>query len=1435
MSRRLQRMLSLILATALLIPSGLMPVAAAAAGPVTIFHETFANYEVQSGGASLTRVTGVAFDGNADGAALYVSNRTNNWDGADFNFSAIGLEHGETYTITASIYVDDGVTVPAGAQAYLQLFDSYAFLKSADFVAGSSSTLAATFTVDAFTDSALRFQSSANGASVPFYIGDILITDESEERVFRETFADYETRSGGASLTRVNGVVFDGNADGAALHVSDRTNNWDAVDFNYSAIGLQNGQTYTVTASVYVADDVIVPAGAGAEVLMIDDNNYNTVVSASLAAGAATTLTAQFTVDTSTGRALRFQSNAIGASVPFYIGDVRITGQLEEEVRPPALNFATITFEDQALGGFMGRSGTESITVTNEANHTPGGSYALKVENRSQNWHGPTLRVEQYVDKGYEYRISLWVKLISPASSQLQLSTQVGSGSSANYVNLSPKTISTNDGWVQYEGTYRYNNVGGEYLTIYVESSNNSTASFYIDDISFVRIGGPVTIQEDLTPIKQAYADEFLIGTAISVEDLEGVRLDLMNMHYNVATAGNAMKPDALQRDKGVFTFTAADAMVDTVRDAGMYMHGHVLVWHQQSPNWMHTSSGDVLLDREEALDNMRTHIQTVMEHFGDRVIAWDVVNEAMNDNPTNPSNWEGALRQSAWYRSIGPDYVEQAFLAAREVLDANPDWDIKLYYNDYNEDNQNKALAISNMVQEINDRYALTNPGKLLIDGVGMQGHYNINTNPNNVRLSLERFISLGVEISITELDVQAGQDYELTEQLANQQAYLYAQLFQLFKDNAEHIKRVTFWGLDDNTSWRAANSPLLFDKDLQAKPSYYAVIDPDTFIANYQPVVAQVNQATAVYGTPVIDGTIDSVWNKAPKMRINKYQMAWQGASGIARALWDSENLYVLVQVSDNQLDKGNSEVHQHDSVEVFLDENNAKTSSYQEDDGQYRVNFDNETSFGGSTNATGFESATSISGTNYTVELKIPFKSITPSKRTKLGFDVQINDASNGSRQSVAAWNDTTGTGYIDPSVFGVLNLANTVTIDEELVEQVEDTKAPEEEAADTGARSQITISGGRVINTLSADSLNQALEQATATANGKKEIVIDIPEQENAVSYEVQLPTAGLNSQDSYVLLVKTANAELRLPSSMLSNVPVRAEQVSIRVSKANADKLDAAAREQVGTRPVIELHLVADDTVIAWSNPNAPVTVAIPYTPTAEELSNPDHIVIWYIDGHGQAIAVPNGRYDAASGTVVFRTTHFSTYAVASVFKTFGDLASVPWAQQAIGAMAARDVIQGTSASSYTPAAPIKRADFIALLVRALELQGTGFGGAMFSDVPATAYYYNEVAVAKELGIAAGYADNTLLPDSAISRQDMMVLTIRALAAAGKLIAGDGDLDAYPDAASVAPYARASAAGMVRAGVISGKNGNLAPNDPLTRAEAAVILHQIWKL
>lgn len=164
---------------------------------------------------------------------------------------------------------------------------------------------------------------------------------------------------------------------------------------------------------------------------------------------------------------------------------------------------------------------------------------------------------------------------------------------------------------------------------------------------------------------------------------------------------------------------------------------------------------------------------------------------------------------------------------------------------------------------------------------------------------------------------------------------------------------------------------------------------------------------------------------------------------------------------------------------------------------------------------------------------------------------------------------------------------------------------------------------------------------------------------------------------------------------------------------------------------------------------------------------------------------------------------MFQTTGVGTYAVAYAPLAFEDLANVAWAKQAIAAMAARDIVQGTAMNSFSPAAPMKRADFVAPLVRTLGLKGIGQENtAAFSDVQKDVYYSAELAIAKQLGIVTGYGDNTFQPDSPISRQEMMVIASRALATAGKVAGGSGTLADYSDADRISGYAKDSLAVLV---------------------------------
>ncbi|MBO2944416.1 endo-1,4-beta-xylanase [Paenibacillus sp. F411] len=1258
--------------------------------------------------------------------------------------------------------------------------------------------------------------------------------------------------SGNARLDYVSDKPFELQDDAAALYVHSRSNDWDAADFTFEDIGLENGVTYTVTASVYVDTDVPLPAGAKAALQTV--NSYSNHVEVDYKSGGTVILEKEFTADQNRDVALRIKSNEAGAAVPFYIGHVLITKtpgtDPEQPPSAPVREWSTITFEHGQVNGFEGRKGTEQLTLVSGENHSSGGSFALKTEGRSDTWHGPSLRIDPYIVQGAEYTISAWVKLISPESADLQLSTQIGTENSASYVTLDKESVTAESGWIELKGTYRYNNVSSGVLTIYVESSS-STASFYLDDVHLERTdSGPIAIQPDLEALKDVYASQFLIGAAITAEDLEGIRLELLSKHHNTATAENAMKPEALQPQKGTYTFEAADQMVNAALDAGLRMHGHVLVWHQQSPAWMTTRPGEgSSLDREEALDNMRTHIRAVMEHFGDRMISWDVVNEAINDNPSSPEQWKGSLRQSPWYHAIGPDYVEQAFLAAREVLDENPDWDIKLYYNDYNEDNRNKATAIYHMVKEINERYSQEHPGKLLIDGIGMQGHYGLNTNPDNVKASLERFISLGVEISITELDIQAGSDYQMTKQQADAQGYIYARLFQLYEQYAEHISRVTFWGLEDSKSWRAAFNPLVFDRNLQAKPAYYGIVDPDTFIAGYQPVLPEGNFTSASYAaSPVaIDGIEDAAWNSATAIPVNQYQMAWQGATGTAKALWDDQYLYVLVKVNDGQLDKSSPNPWEQDSIEVFVDENNEKTTYYQQDDGQYRVNYDNETSFNPEPAPASFKSSTRTSGSMYTVELQIPLREVKPGNGARLGFDVQINDARNGARQSVAAWNDTTGNAYMDTSVFGTLHLTGKPAAgSSDMPGSIITVPANNPDGSVTvhdgviTLKPQAALKQGRMQAVVSAALLQKALQSSQAAGERGRQMMIDVPGLKGTAGLDLQLPMSELQALEGWELVIPSGAAKLTIPGQALHQATkgkdIQAQGfITLSLDHHVSLRPGMSMTPLPGNRPALRVSLLHGDTLLPWDQAGMPIQTEIFYTPSAAEANHQEQIVVWHMDDQGVPTPVVSSRYDDSTQAVRFSMKKLGTYAVTYAAKPFADVTCVPWAEQAVHAMAARGVIQGTTPQTFSPGDTMTRAGFAALLVRMLDLPAADLSGRSFSDAAAANALQAEVAAALELGIISGYADGTFRPEQPLKRQDMMVMAVRALKAGEKTLGEPQDLTRFKDAAALSGYAKESAAIMTGEGLVHGRNQALAPQELMTRAEAAVILYRIWSL
>ena len=351
-----------------------------------------------------------------------------------------------------------------------------------------------------------------------------------------------------------------------------------------------------------------------------------------------------------------------------------------------------------------------------------------------------------------------------------------------------------------------------------------------------------------LPSLHKAYSGKFMMGNIISPEELNDPEMvNMYRHHYNAVTAENAMKPLYIAPSPGEFNFEESDKIVNWATENNITMIGHTLAWHGQSPPWLNQKPDGSPLTRAEAKKNMETFIKTYASRYSGRIHSWDVVNEVFRDEGGDfDGTWRELLRRETdnvravghWYLAYanganaelgecGSDYIFDAFYFARRY-----DPHAILYCNDYNEEYSPKRKAMAEMTEDINEEWK-KHPhydGRLLIEGIGMQGHCNHNTNYGLVRESLERFIKTGAKVSITELDITFGSSTEpavpLTAEQSKVQAEMYEKLFRMYLEFSEHIERVTVWGKDDKRSWRAWGSPTLFGVDGEAKEAFHKIV---------------------------------------------------------------------------------------------------------------------------------------------------------------------------------------------------------------------------------------------------------------------------------------------------------------------------------------------------------------------------------------------------------------------------------------------------------------------------------------------------------------------------------------------------------------------------------------------------------------------------------
>ncbi len=350
--------------------------------------------------------------------------------------------------------------------------------------------------------------------------------------------------------------------------------------------------------------------------------------------------------------------------------------------------------------------------------------------------------------------------------------------------------------------------------------------------------------------LKEAFAEQFRVGAAIGTQqimDEHAAALKLVARQFNTITPENLLKWAEVHPQPDQYNFEPADRFVKWGEEHDMFIVGHTLVWHNQTPEWVFEGLDGNPLDRETALARMKEHIDAVVGRYRGRIHAWDVVNEAIDDDGrlrTGPVGVPGR-RGEPWHAAIGDDYIEKAFEFAHAA-----DPDAELYYNDFNEWHPAKIAAISDLVRTLQDK-------GVRIDGIGLQGHWGMDyPSLEEIDHMLTEYGKLGLKLMITELDImmlpmpgrQTGAELDqqnaegdamnpyrdgLPEEAQQALAERYADIFRIFVRHADKLDRVTFWGVHDGQSWRndfpvrgRTDYPLLFDRQLEAKPAFEAVI---------------------------------------------------------------------------------------------------------------------------------------------------------------------------------------------------------------------------------------------------------------------------------------------------------------------------------------------------------------------------------------------------------------------------------------------------------------------------------------------------------------------------------------------------------------------------------------------------------------------------------
>jgi endo-1,4-beta-xylanase len=638
--------------------------------------------------------------------------------------------------------------------------------------------------------------------------------------------------------------------DPYALLTTNRTATYEGPSLNLLGVsGIVAGATYQISA--YVMLDTADATGPTVTMSTKTADCATSGAYANIGTSAALTNTAWTLVQGTftfsdlpgapTSLTLYFQSSS--ATDSFYISDVKI-GELAPPPLPPSeQNNAGIStnFSDGGVDGWSSRSG--SSTLTNEVSSIPdpaGNTHSLLTTGRVANYDGPQISVSDVMYDGSVYDISVYVMMdvVDSNSHIINMSLQTTYQGTTSYPGVSsyPGITIPDDGqWHQivvnnYTMSAPYA-TGQAYLYLQtMPASGNDLTSFSISGFQLTYVAPPV-IQTNIPSIYKTFANYFPIGGEVDTTDLSGPHAQLLQMHFNSLTSGNDFKWSSVEPSLGSYNYTNADAEAGEAVCAGIKIRGQNLVWSTgaQTPSYAFGDGTNSPANQATVTANIQEHIQSEVQHFGTEVYAWDVVNEPLD--PTQPD----CLEHGPFYQVLGANYINIAFAAAKQYAPPGT----VLFLNDYSTADPNRLACLVQVVKELKAQ-------GVPITGIGHENHNNINYPAvSAIKTAIDTVAENfpGINQQVTELDESVYNAGDITSNYGNsippavldEQGWLYNQYFNLFRAEKHNLTGVTFWGLADDDTWldgfpvTRTDYPLPFNMQLQAKPAYWGIVNPD------------------------------------------------------------------------------------------------------------------------------------------------------------------------------------------------------------------------------------------------------------------------------------------------------------------------------------------------------------------------------------------------------------------------------------------------------------------------------------------------------------------------------------------------------------------------------------------------------------------------------